>query len=559
MTTSVRLGLALLTLLALGSMPAATAQAVSPGMVIGPRTNGENVDQIDLSARAGAEWVRIYADWSSLEPSPGQLSAFSLREFDRRIAQARAAGLKVLMVVTNSPRWASGSSSPGTPPTRAQDYAGLMRRLAERYRGQVSAWEVWNEPDRTGFEGDAAGYAVLLRAAYAAVRAADPAATVVLGGLTGNHYAFLERVYAAGGGGAFDAVGVHTDTACLVDGPNDQYRETDGRIGRYSFTGYREVRRTVVANGDDKPIWATEIGWSTLTSTCRVGSVAGTRASGVSEATQAENLTRAYRCLQAEPYVAVAFWFSLQDVDRTATEAHRFGLLRDDGRPKPAYAAFRDFARAGPRPAAPCGTETDGAAPKVEILAPTTGQPYVDRLVVSARASDGGLGVRRMELYADGAKVSSSQRGGRFRLEWNGARRLSVGRHTLTVRADDAAGNVGKASVEVVRSDARKVTVPPARLEFKAKRLGGRRVLLSGRVRAPGALVKPKGKVRMFVERRRGSRWKPVSRYSKGVARPFRLRLAVRKPGTWRVRAVYQAQAPFVSTPVLVKRLGRFR
>src|SRR3712207_8162334 len=40
--------------------------------------------------------------------------------------------------------------------------------------------------------------------------------------------------------GSFDAVGVHTDTACLTSPPEEQYREPDGRIGRFSFTGRSE-------------------------------------------------------------------------------------------------------------------------------------------------------------------------------------------------------------------------------------------------------------------------------------------------------------------------------
>jgi len=53
-------------------------------------------------------------------------------------------------------------------------------------------------------------------------------------------------------------VAVHTDTACLTTDPREYYREPSGRIGRYSFTGYREVRATMLAHGDDKPVWMTE-------------------------------------------------------------------------------------------------------------------------------------------------------------------------------------------------------------------------------------------------------------------------------------------------------------
>ncbi len=94
-------------------------------------------------------------------------------------------------------------------------------------------------------------------------RAADPSATVVLGGLTGNDYSFLEGVYQAGGKGSFDAVGVHTDTACNILSPYEFLRGSDNRLIPDSFLAYREVRATMLANGDDKPIWMTELSWRT--------------------------------------------------------------------------------------------------------------------------------------------------------------------------------------------------------------------------------------------------------------------------------------------------------
>jgi hypothetical protein len=87
---------------------------------------------------------------------------------------------------------------------------------------------------------------------------------------------------------------VHTDTACLLTPPAEFYGEPDGRVGRFSFTGYREVHDVMTANGDGvKGVWMTEIGWNTgsrRASSCRDGAVAGTRAEGVSPRTQARFL-----------------------------------------------------------------------------------------------------------------------------------------------------------------------------------------------------------------------------------------------------------------------------
>ena len=539
----------------------AAAHAVEPGMVIGPRETN-NIDQIDRADRAGSDWVRVFVNWATAEPSPGQLDEFYLREFDERVDRARAAGLKVVMVVTNSPGWASGSSSASAPPQDPETYASFIRRYAERYRGRVAAWEIWNEPDEGASWSpapDPGRYAELLRASYGAVKVSDPGAVVVLGGLVGNHYRFLEQVYAAGGKGSFDAVGLHTDTACLTAPPEEQYREPDGRIGRFSFTGYREVRRSMLANGDDKPIWMTEIGWSTLTTTCQVGGRAGTKPSGVTESQQASYLTRAYRCMQNDPYVAVALWFSVQDVSTSTTRYdHRLGLIRDNGTLKPAYENFSDWANDPSPPASNCGFGVDQDAPKVTILAPRSGQGYLDRLLVVAKATDDDR-VVRMELYANGEKVPGSQRRDTFRLDWNGAKNLPDGRNTLTIRARDAANNVGEASVEVVRGNENTLEVAPPKLTISARRAGGRRVRLRGRVTAPGSPIRPKGRVRFFLETKRGKRWKPFSRYTKGVARPYNFTVPIKKPGIWRVRVKFVGQKPFGNTRTRVKRLGRFR
>ena len=122
-----------------------------------------------------------------------------------------------------------------------------------------------------------------------------------MGGLVGNNYDFVEKLYSHGAQGSFDGVGVHTDTACLSTDPREYYREPNGRIGRYSFTGYREVRATMLAHGDDKPVWMTELGWSTTNGTCARGGRAGTKEAGVSQAVQADFLIEGLRLPRRRP------------------------------------------------------------------------------------------------------------------------------------------------------------------------------------------------------------------------------------------------------------------
>ncbi len=158
-----------------------------------------------------------------------------------------------------------------------------------------------------------------------AVAAADPQALVLAAASTGNDYPFVEGLYAAGAGDAFDGVAVHTDTACSVASPDSYYRE-NGRVGRFSFLGFREVHAVLAEHGHgERPILMTELGWSATSTRCARGMWAGKKAAGVSEAQQASFLKLAYHCLNYYPYVRAALWFTLRDV---GARRHRAEPLR---------------------------------------------------------------------------------------------------------------------------------------------------------------------------------------------------------------------------------------
>ena len=285
----------------------------------------------------GAKWVRIEFRWNEAEPSSkGAYDQNIIARYDQAIDTARAAGAKVLVFVNGAPRWASGSRVPMTRPQNAGDYADFLRYVAARYAGRVSAWEVWNEENTQRFWSSGpspAGYAALLKAAYPAVKAADPGALVVFGGVSQNDYAFIEGAYQAGAKGSFDVMAVHP-----YPGPNppETVWYTGARIAPNAFTGFREVRNSMLASGDDKPIWLTEFGWSTTT----------TESWGVSPAQQADYLTRAYRLLEQHPYVQLAYWYNLrnnfwdQDADTWETQ---LGLTHTDFTHKPSYDAFKNY------------------------------------------------------------------------------------------------------------------------------------------------------------------------------------------------------------------------
>ena len=352
---------------------AAPTATMEPGIV---QSANYPADEAEIAHGLGARWVRLFARFSQGCPLPPHEAA-RLDAYERR-------GIKVLVVGTG------GSAGDFSPPANPQEYARWMACLASTYGSRIDAFEIWNEPDeKTFWSGgpNPAAYASVLKAAHAAIKAVRPDAPVVLGGLTGNNFAFLEKVYAQGAKGSFDAVGVHTDTACLISDPNSYYREPDGRIGRFSFTGYREVRHVMTSHGDDKPIWMTEIGWSTLTSKCAHPGVTVDRPSGVSQDKQAEYLRKAYACVAAEDYIGPVLWFSLRDAGTGNQYDQHLGLMDHAGNPKKALHAFRDLfapGAAGVTADPRCGARLDKDRPEVTIEVPSQ---YYSRLVVAGAAS----------------------------------------------------------------------------------------------------------------------------------------------------------------------------
>jgi hypothetical protein len=437
------------------ALAGAPAQGAVPGVVVdGP--NGFSPQSDGQVARLGVGWVRGFVPWTTFEPTRGHLSENQVSVLETGLA-ALPKGTKVILDVVDTPQWESGSANPVMPPRDPADYGHFIGAMARRFAGRVAAWEVWNEEDAPLWWAsgpDPAAYTALLKAAHPAIKAADPSATVVLGGLTGNDYEFLSQLYADGAKGSFDAVGVHTDSICNVVSPYEILRNgrDDRRINRWAFLGYRTVHEIMQANGDGSPIWMTELGWSTSTQVCNSGAWAGQKPGGVSPQQQATFLSQAYHCLAQDSYVQVGIWYGLQDSGPFDSPRGSYGLLDSNLVPKPAYGALADYSHNGDRLTEPCGGQQ---GPVVKLTSPKAGVRYTNTLPIAVSASDSAR-VYQISLYHDGHIIRSFfVHGGTTTLSghmvWYGARLLSPGKHTLTAQAFDERNNTSTTSITIVR------------------------------------------------------------------------------------------------------------
>jgi hypothetical protein len=437
-----------------------TAGAAAVGIHLGGVSADPQVFAAISQAHPG--WVNVFMGWNGVELAKGQYNESLLQSYVREFA-ALPPGTKINVNVAGTPAWATpgGSADTRLPPANPQDYADFLHYVSGRFAGTVTSWEVWNEEDSTAWWlGDLPTYVGLLKAAYPAVKSADPRAAVVFGGTVGNDYQFLEAAYAAGAAGSFDAVGVHTDTGCATNSPYIFQRDPGtNRINRYSFLGYREVHASMVAHGDGaKPIYMTELGWSSSAAQCPTASKVG----GVSPATQAAYMAQAFHCLAGDPYVAVGIWFELIDNGATDTPLNRFGLLSGNLSPKPAYETLKSIAQSGDQLTGACGNFN---APEITIVSPTANQSAPGALLIKVSATSP-AGVSRISLYYDATHLirnftdSSHPATLSGTIDWQGAKLLTPGRHTLLVKAVDPQGNLSTQTISFVHGAASGGNVP---------------------------------------------------------------------------------------------------
>jgi hypothetical protein len=445
------------------------ARAVEPGVVTDLSWGISNADKQKTATAmtdAGVRWTRIGLGWRNLEPSKGSYSSYWLADQDAAVQAASDAGVKVILNVLESPQWASGSTNKYAAPKNPQDLANFMTFIANRYKGKVAAYEIWNEENGSRFwpSGPNAGaYTQMLKASYPAIKAVDPSAQVVFGGLANADYRYVEAAYAAGAKGYFDVMGVHPYTCWTptyyyyVDanenwvGDSSRTPRSGERVTMYSYLAYREVHKSMVAAGDDKPIWFTEMGWSSASTGC-----------AVSEQTQASYLTQSFAIADQDPYVQVDLWYNFRE-DYWSTGSSDFdggfGMMRKDFTPKPVYYAFRDYASGvssspppepAPAPAPdPAPSPAPNQAPTVTLLKPVSGQTFTNALYFSVSASDD-QGVSQVDFLVDGKRVGSDY-SGPYTLNWKGAKKLSWGKHTVAVKAYDSAGLTASDSTSVTR------------------------------------------------------------------------------------------------------------
>jgi hypothetical protein len=320
---------------------------------------------LSMIREAGCSFVVQLLDWSQIEPLPGE---YFWEYPDSVVRACEYYGLRLVVRLDQPPDWARAFAADGLP-VQKEAYAAFVGRVAQRYQNRVEAYVIWNEPNLAqewgGRPPNPERYAELLRAAYAAVKDSDPQALVVSAGLAPTNHLdqtatddriYLEGMYEAGAGEFFDVLGAHPYGFAYP--PDDAHGAHEG----LNFARLQDLREVMVSNGDGhKPVWATEMGWTTK-------AVSEEQAwLQVTEEEQAVYLTEAFQKAGQEwPWLERMAVWNLSVGLEPDDEKRGYGIVDDGYRPRPAYEALAAMPKTGALEAAAAAPSQGAVA---EILA----------------------------------------------------------------------------------------------------------------------------------------------------------------------------------------------
>jgi polysaccharide biosynthesis protein PslG len=337
-------------------------------------------EQLRMITEAGFTWIREEFPWEDLEvDGRGQFTdsrndytrdgipdtISSWLKYDNVVDLAEQYGVEMLVRLSNPPSWTHSNPDIGdkAPPDDFDDFVNYAVAVAERYRGRIHYYQVWNEPNIYPEWGnqspDPIAYTDLLCRTYRALKAVDPEIVIVsgaiapthaLGGVNYQDLVYLTNMYEAGAGDCFDILAAQGYG--LFSGPTDERL----RFNQFGYQRHIYYRDIMVQYGDShKPIWLSEAAWNpVLDADLPPDQIAGFSNYGeVTEEQAARYMPIAYQRAQQEwSWVGqVSYWFFTRPSNIEVNQAYYyFRMVEPDYSaehptftPLPVYDAMQDY------------------------------------------------------------------------------------------------------------------------------------------------------------------------------------------------------------------------
>jgi hypothetical protein len=144
-----------------------------------------------LATGLNASWVRANVIWryvvgsaANKKKAPKNIH-YNFTGYDALVTSAAARGMHVQLALTGpAPAWATANHKIGPNKPSASAFKTFARAAAEHFRGRVSRYSIWNEPNYVSWISPLNSapkvYRGLYVAGYSAIKTADPSASVLI-------------------------------------------------------------------------------------------------------------------------------------------------------------------------------------------------------------------------------------------------------------------------------------------------------------------------------------------------------------------------------------------
>lgn len=254
-----------------------------------------------LARQCGIKWDRTGMSPAEIRPSR---DVWAWERIDGIVDLLHANGISVYGLVSGFPKWVN----PYTEEAYVE-YLSVLKAMAERYRGKVRGWEIWNEPNIHFWKGPKADYFKLVDRSYGVIREVDPTVPVVAlsAAAMPNTLSFVKEFFSTGA--RFSDISIHT-------------------YGNFPELKFLKSMDELSAMAGGHKVWVSEMGWTT-----------GEGADG-GEQRQASLLARLFMTVAGSGSVKVVNWYDfVDDGFNPCYVEEAFGIVRRDMTPKPACRA----------------------------------------------------------------------------------------------------------------------------------------------------------------------------------------------------------------------------
>jgi hypothetical protein len=316
-------------------------------------------EEAEYMKAGGIESIRLTLPWATVQPT--RKSKYDWALFDQAVATATQAGLEVLPTIGSPPRWAAkkGTTMPTHTAAQRAGWTAFLRAAAERYGPHgffwtehkvtgpgpdyapalkevpIRKWQIWNEENFFYFSYPVSApiFGSLVTAASKAIKAVEPSAEIILGGMFARPTVAGKRGQSAAG--YLEALYRYPGIKNRFDGIDLHPYAVDAETLEEEVEEFHQV----AVEAHDRPgFYITEMGWGSQNDFQKDAFEQGTKG-------QSKQMRDSYAYLLANARklnLKGVYWFSWKDQRLSCDFCDSVGLFHEGPRmhPKPAWRTF---------------------------------------------------------------------------------------------------------------------------------------------------------------------------------------------------------------------------